>query len=139
MRCGTAEPHAAEEADEALDNQEPAESAETGPIREVVRELNAELGATLVAALSGTRNSKEPYRWEAGETHPSVTCEARLRLAHRLWLEVAGEESADVARAFFIGANPVLGDDTIIMALREGRFEEAKAAVHVFITDGWHA
>lgn len=109
------------------------------PIQQVVTELNAELGATLVAALSGTRNSKEPYGWEAGDAPPEQGAEQRLRLAHHLFNVLAAEEGGDVARAFFIGSNPVLNDDTIITALREGRFDEARAAVRAFITDAWTA
>lgn len=107
--------------------------------RQVVAELNAQLGATLVAALSGSRNSKAPYSWEAGSSQPDGAAETRLRVAYTLWHAVAAEESGDVARAFFIGMNPVLNDDTIITALREDRFREARAAVHVFLTDGWTA
>lgn len=106
-------------------------------IQQVVAELNAELGATLVAALSGTRNSKQPYSWEAGDAQPDDAAETRLRLARELWRLLAVKEGGDVARAVFIGSNPALNDDTIITALREDRFDEARGAVYAFITDAW--
>lgn len=106
-------------------------------IREIVAELNAQLGTTLVAALSGSRNCKQPYNWESGTSRPDGAAERRLRVAHQLFSVVAAEESTDIARALFIGMNPVLHDDTIITALREDRFEEAYAAVRMFLTDGW--
>src|SRR5690625_3614056 len=99
-------------------------------IHEIVTELNAQLGATVVAALSGTRSPGE-----AGETHPDAATEMRLRVAHQLWHQVAESKSPDVARTFFTGSNPELGDDTLITALREDRFREAWAAVRAFATD----
>lgn len=99
-------------------------------IYEVVAELNAQLGATVVAALSGTRNPRE-----AGETHPDAATETRLRLAHQGWHQVAESKSPGVARAFFTDSTPLLGDDTLITALREDRFRAAWAAVRAFATD----
>lgn len=120
-----------------LDDDQDTPPPSQRPIHQIVAELNAQLGATLVAALSGTRNSKEPYGWEAGDSQPGKEEEKRLRLAHELFHVLAAEEGGDVARAFFIGSNPVLNDDTIVTALREGRFDEARAAVRAFITDAW--
>jgi len=107
-------------------------------IRAIVHELNSHLGATLVAALSGTRDSKEPYSWAAGDAEPDAASERRLRLAHRLWHQIAAEESDDIARAWFIGSNPFLSDeDSAVTALREDRFDEVHAAAQAFVTDTW--
>jgi hypothetical protein len=118
--------------------EQAASRPEPAHISAVVRELNIHLGATLVAALSGTRNSKEPYSWATGDAQPDVASERRLRLAHRLWHQIAAEESDDIARAWFIGSNPFLsGEDSAVTALREDRFDEVHAAAQAFVTDTW--
>lgn len=103
-------------------------------IHQVVRELNAALGPTIVAALSGIRDRKQPTRWaKPGGPEPSQQYVARLLLAHSEWLRVAGKEGDHVARSFFIGGNPTLGEDTPLTAIREDRNAEVVAAVDVFL------
>lgn len=107
-------------------------------IHEVVRRLNSHLGATMVAALAGSRDSKLPYKW-AKTTVPNTDAEQRIRLAHRLWRVIADAESDHIARAWFRGANPVLGEVSPVIALREGRFAEVVAAATAFVEGAWSA
>jgi len=108
------------------------------PIAEVARQLNAALGTTLVAALSGATVSTVPDRWvQPGGPVPSPQEEERLRAAHRIWTQLAGTEGPDVARAWFIGANPVLEEQAPYLALRTGAIEETIAAAAAFTTGTW--
>lgn len=107
-------------------------------IHEVVRRLNTHLGATMVAALAGSRDSKLPYKW-AKTTVPNDTAEQRIRLAHRLWRMISDAEPHHIARAWLRGANPVLGEVSPVMAIREGRFAEVVAAANAFIEGAWSA
>lgn len=107
-------------------------------IHEVVRRLNSHLGATMVAALSGSRDSKLPYKW-AKTTVPNDNAEQRIRLAHRLWRMIADAESDHIARAWFRGANPVLGEVSPTIAIREGRFTEVVSAANAFVDGSWSA
>jgi len=59
----------------------------------------------------------------------------RLQFAHEQWTRLAEAEGEDVARAWFIGANPWLDDDTPITAIREDRFDEAGQAAQAVIDD----
>ncbi len=105
-------------------------------IHEVARQLNAGLGPTLVAALTGTKDRKLPIRWaHTGGPEPGPDFRRRLLLAHRVWTQIAQEETADVARAWFIGANPFLDEDTPLTAIREDRARPVVAAVTAFVED----
>lgn len=105
-------------------------------IHELVRRLNSHLGPLLVASLSGSKDSKLPYKWAKpdGPT-PGPAFQKRLQLAHRIWLAVADAESEAIARAWFIGGNPILDEDTPITALREDRHKEASQALSAFLED----
>lgn len=107
-------------------------------IHEVVRRLNSHLGATMVAALAGSRDSKLPYKWAKGTT-PNDLAQDRLRDAHRIWTLLADAESDHVARAWFRGSNPLLGESSPVMAIREGRMSEVAHAAEAFLSGSWSA
>lgn len=102
--------------------------------REVVRQLNDALGATLVAALAGVKSRQQPNDW-ASQTGRTPRPEAwnRLQFAHQVWTALQDEEGRDVARRWFIGGNPLLGESTPIMAIREDRHAEVRRAAKAFI------
>lgn len=106
-------------------------------IHEVVRRMNSHLGATAVAALAGSRDSKAPYRWAKGTT-PQAEAEERIRTGHRVWKFIADAESDHVARAWFMGSNPALGETSPVLALREGRSREVIEAAGAFVDDAWN-
>lgn len=107
-------------------------------IHEVVRRLNNHLGATLVALLAGSRDSKAPYRWASPDGPvPRDDTQDRLRVAHRLWVAIADAEDEHTARAWFIGINPVLDETSPVMALREGRTRDVALAARAFLTGTW--
>lgn len=105
-------------------------------VHEIVRRLNSHLGATIVAALSGSRDSKLPYKW-AKTTTPNEEAEQRIRLAHRLWWTISDAESDHIARAWFRSINPALGEVSPVIAIREGRFDEAVQAATAFVEGAW--
>jgi hypothetical protein len=87
-------------------------------IREIVRQLNGALGATLVAALAGARDPKISYKWARTDgPEPKPGAQARLMPAHRAWTAVAGVEGEHMARMWFVGANPWLGEISPIQAI----------------------
>jgi len=74
--------------------------------------LTDRLGPTFTAALtSGTAGPADP----------------RLAFALRIFRMIEAKEGGDVARAWMIGGNPMLGEDTPITAIRERRFSEVEA------------
>lgn len=109
-------------------------------IRELVRELNAALGPTLVAAATGSKDRKLPIKWAKDDgPRPGNDFERRLRLMSRTWSTVAAHEGAHVARAWFIGANPFLGERTPLTAIRNDDAAEIGRAVESFLDDSVYA
>jgi len=103
-------------------------------IHEVARRLNSHLGPTLVSALAGAKDPKASHRWaKAGGTEPRIKTQQRLRAAHRVWIMISTAENDHVARAWFIGSNPRLGEEAPALALGEGRIAEVVAAATAFI------
>lgn len=105
-------------------------------IHELVRRLNSHLGPLLVASLAGSKDSKLPYKWAKldGPT-PGPAFQKRLQAAHRVWKSLADAENEAIARAWFIGGNPFLQEDTPITALREDRHKEVFQALTAFLED----
>lgn len=94
--------------------------AESRGYREVTRRLIAALGPTLVAGLAGSRDRSAPHEWaKADGPEPSPEALPRLACAYEVWLKVAEAEGDDVARAWFVGGNPRLSDDTPVTAIRK--------------------
>lgn len=105
-------------------------------IHELVRRLNNHLGPLLVAALAGSKDKKLPHKWAKpdGPT-PGPAFQKRLQLAHRVWISIADAETEAIARAWFIGGNPFLGENTPITAIREDRHKEVLQALTAFLED----
>lgn len=104
---------------------------------DIVRDLNAALGPTLVAALAGTTDTKAPIRWSK-LTPPrriSPNYSRRLLVGHRAWSQLVAADGPSIARNWFLGANPLLDEDTPITAIREDRTQQVIAAVTAFVTD----
>lgn len=108
-------------------------------IREIVRQLNGHLGATLVATLAGVSDRKLPYRWAKPDGPvPGDETQLRLQTAHRIWLALAENEADHAVRAWFIGANPVLDETPPVMALRAGEIRDVLKAADAFIEGSWN-
>ncbi len=94
------------------------------------------LGPTLVAAMTGTKDRKLPSKWAKPEgPNPSPAFAKRLLLGHRAWAALIAQESDGVARQWFIGGNPLLGEDTPVTAIREDRGRELIGAVEAFFAE----
>ncbi|MDN5666861.1 MAG: hypothetical protein L0G87_00520 [Renibacterium salmoninarum] len=100
-------------------------------IHEITRQLISALGPTLVAALAGSTDRGMPNRWAKGTT-PRQESITRLTLAHRVWTQVEQAEGEHLARAWFIGGNPMLNEDTPITAIRQDRGREVVNAAEAF-------
>lgn len=101
---------------------------------ELARQLVQHLGATVVAVLAGVRDKKLPYKWstEGGPTPRTETLQ-RLQVAHRAWVAIATAEGEDIARAWFIGANPRLDEQPPFMAIADDRFRAVMNAAAAFV------
>ena len=107
-------------------------------VREVTRRLNASLGGTLVSALAGASDTKSSHKWaKATGPNPRPETVKRLYFAYEQWKKVAEAEGEHVARVWFIGANPWLGYDTPVNAIREDRLPEVASAAQALVDDSF--
>lgn len=108
-------------------------------IREVVRQLNAALGATLVAALAGSKDPRISYKWaRENGPEPKPAAVQRLLLAHRAWIAVSTNEGEHVARLWFIGANPWLDEVSPIEAIANMESRKVMDAALAMIDDSFN-
>jgi hypothetical protein len=91
------------------------------PIEDVVRELVSMLGATTVAVIGGVKETRAVTQWLNGRApqRPHV-----LRFSLQLASMIASLASSEIARAWFHGSNPQLGDAVPMLMLREGTLSE---------------
>ena len=91
------------------------------PIGEVVCELVGLLGATTVAVLGGVGETRAVQQWMSGREpqRPHV-----LRFALQIGTMISSLADRDVARAWFHGANPRLGDEAPMLLLRNRSLNE---------------
>lgn len=103
-------------------------------VHELASRLVGHLGPTLVALLAGVKDRKLPNKWaRADGPEPRPESQRRLQTALRVWSMIASAEGDHVARAWFIGANPRLGEEAPVICLREGRDADVLAAAAAFV------
>lgn len=98
----------------------------------VVSRLRTVLGRDVVAVLV-SRAPRAVTRWVAGDAAPPAREEDLLRATFQI-TQVLGEvEPDEVIRAWFMGMNPQLGDESPIEVLRQGRVRDAMGAARAFV------
>lgn len=103
-------------------------------VHELVRQLNSHLGATLVATLANAKDRSLAHKWaKADGPQPRDSSYSRLLAANRAWVMISNAENESVARQWFIGSNPRLGEEAPVMCLREGRERDVLAAAKAFV------
>lgn len=105
-------------------------------IEQITVFLEEVLGRKLVAALAGVADPKAVGRWASGERAPRAAAEEKLRVAYQVFRLLLAEESKHTIRAWFIGLNPQLNDESPIMVIREGRFQEVMVAAKAYVSGG---
>lgn len=110
------------------------------PMYELVRELNLNLGTTLVAYMANVRSRQLPSRWatEPGDpnhSEPRDEAKQRLQLAHQAFTILEDKEDEHVARQWLIGANPRLGGQTPAERIRDFDAPAVFGALTAFVED----
>ena len=107
------------------------------PVPDVASYLQDLLSRRLVAYVAGVKDAKTVSRWANGEVKEvRQESEARLRIAYEIAQLLVQFDSPRIIKAWFIGLNPQLGDESPADAIRKGRLKEAKAAARAFATGG---
>jgi hypothetical protein len=123
-------------ADLSLASREAHRQTTETSIEQITSFLEEVLGRKLVAALAGVADPKAVGRWAAGERSPRAAAEERLRVAYQVFRLLLTEESKHTIRAWFIGLNPQLDDESPVMVIRAGRFQEVMVAAKAFVSGG---
>lgn len=105
-------------------------------IEQITVFLEEVLGRKLVAALAGVADPKAVGRWASGERSPRSAAEERLRVAYQVFRLLLAEESKHTIRAWFIGLNPQLNDESPVMVIRAGRLQEVMVAAKAYVSGG---
>lgn len=106
------------------------------PVADKARYLVNRLGPTLVAAGIGFRNRKVIS--EVSENLDEAFSDEqkkRVNVMYEIWNKVSKSEGDDLARAWFIGANPWLNDESAVSSIREDRFSQVRAAAQAMVDD----
>ncbi|MBN1527956.1 MAG: hypothetical protein JW895_02785 [Thermoleophilaceae bacterium] len=98
--------------------------------------LQDALGQKLVAYMAGVADAKAVGRWASGERSPRAETERRLRDAQYIFRLLVTKESPYTVRAWFVGLNPQLDDESPAAAIREGRTRDAVVAAKAFLAGG---
>jgi hypothetical protein len=85
------------------------------PIAQVVQELVELLGATTVAVIGGVKETRAVQEW-MGQRQPQRP--HVLRFALQLGTMIARVQDREMARAWFHGSNPRVGDGVPMLMLR---------------------
>jgi hypothetical protein len=94
---------------------------------EVIHQLGDLLGATTVAVIGGVKETRAVQQWLSGERDPQRP--HVLRFALQIALMISSLSSRDHARAWFQGANPLLGDRVPLVLLRDEPLESIQVPV----------
>ena len=114
-------------------------AAITTPLNEIARTLEQVLSRRLTAVIVGIKDGKTIARWATGEIEEirSKEIEQRLRMTYQIvLLLLRSQDSQQTVKAWFIGLNPQLGDESPAEAIRNGRLKEAWAASRAFVVGG---
>lgn len=106
-----------------------------GEMATVLQEL---LGQKLTAVVAGIEDPKAVGRWARGERTPRGEAERRLREAFQVVTLISSAESAQTARAWLMGMNPLLEDRAPALVFGEDREGGARVmrAARAFLAHG---
>ncbi|HET9379426.1 MAG TPA: XRE family transcriptional regulator [Streptomyces sp.] len=102
------------------------------PVAEIARFLQEMFSQRVTAHIAKVEDSKQVGRWARAQNAPRFDSECRLRTAYQVFTYIATCENDHIARAWMMGMNPQLDDDSPIQAIADERFKEVMAAARSF-------
>lgn len=98
----------------------------------LISDLADHLGYNLVAHMAGSSHRQDVYRWARRGVEPRSKAYTRLLTAYRAYHMIAETHDPDTARAWLIGANPRLAEDSPADRIREGDYLAVITAAQAF-------
>lgn len=117
----------------------PRTSAHADALQLSPQDVSSELARVLGRQLLGVivdKGARTIHRWIADESKPSLEDERRLRNAYQVYLLLASVEGDHTVRAWFMGMNPQLEDESPADALAADRAREVMSAARAFVNGG---
>lgn len=109
-------------------------------IHDLVRELNENLGTTVVQTMAGVKDRTSPHKWAKPDgPAPRPEAEGRLRLGYRVWKTMERGDGRNVALAWLMGANPYLDEELPILYIQQHRGREVISAAEAYVNDNYAA
>lgn len=105
-------------------------------VKEMTKFLQDALGQKLTAHIARVGDPKTVNAWINGDQAPRENSEQRLRAAFQIFHLLQQEDSSYVVRAWFIGLNPQLENETPADVLRDGRYREVFLAAEAYLSGG---
>jgi hypothetical protein len=106
-------------------------------IADIAAFLQDALGQKLVAFMVGVDDPKTVGRWAGEKRLPrDIEVERKLRDAYQIFRLLLTKESPYTVRAWFVGLNPQLDDESPATAIREGRTRDVLVAAKAFLAGG---
>lgn len=105
-------------------------------VADIARFLQENLGQKLVAHIARVSDPKAVGDWANGVRSPRAESEQRLRTAFHVFHLLQNDESPHTVRAWLVGVNPQLDDETPVDAIREGRQKDVVVAAKAYIAGG---
>jgi hypothetical protein len=82
------------------------------------------------------KGARTVQRWISGEHSPTTVDEKRLRDSYHVYLLLSTVEGDHTIRAWFMGMNPQLQDESPVEALASDKAPEVMAAARAFVAGG---
>ncbi|MET7520719.1 XRE family transcriptional regulator [Streptomyces sp. NPDC005480] len=98
----------------------------------MARLLQDTFSQRVAAHIAGVDDPKQVGRWARQQNTPRIDSESRMRAACQVFTFIANCENRHIARAWMLGMNPQLDDNSPIEAIAEGNFKEVMAAARSF-------
>jgi hypothetical protein len=106
-------------------------------VADIAAFLQDALGQKLVAFMVGVEDPKTVGRWASEKRLPQdPAAEQKLRAAYQVFRLLATQESPYTVRAWFVGLNPQLDDESPATAVSEGRVRDVIVAARAFLAGG---
>ncbi|MFF3726924.1 XRE family transcriptional regulator [Streptomyces erythrochromogenes] len=101
-------------------------------ITEIASFLQEQFSQRVVARIAGIEDPKQVGRWSRGQNEPRFDSEFRLRTAFQVFRYIEECENRHVARAWMMGMNPQLEDESPLLAIADEKFKEVMAAARSY-------
>ncbi|MFJ8078233.1 XRE family transcriptional regulator [Streptomyces sp. NPDC096176] len=102
-------------------------------VQDIARFLQEHLGQRITARIAKISDPRQVGKWAAGEAQPRQDAEERLRAALQTFQLIQHAEDIYTARAWMIGMNPQLKDETPAQCIADGHFKDVMVAARAYV------